>query len=148
MRFFIKIAPLQKFSAKGLRAVWVTCGFAEWLPAAVYLRLLDMHCKGIPVDSNKLFAKMSRKICTTVIEMSDQIPPCVFSDFVLSEGRMATGYANTATIISFSVQQNADGMLNLLLTDKAPIGAPMSAFVISDQGMVSAFWDYLAGMIR
>ena len=61
---------------------------------------------------------------------------------------METGYANTATIISFSVQQNADGMLNLLLTDKAPIGAPMSAFVISDQSMVSAFWDYLAGMIR
>ncbi len=46
---------------------------------------------------------------------------------------METGYANTATIISFSVQQNADGMLNLLLTDKAPIGAPMSAFVISDR---------------
>ena len=61
---------------------------------------------------------------------------------------METGDANTATIISFSVQQNADGMLNLLLTDKAPIGAPMSAFVISDQSMVSAFWDYLAGMIR
>ena len=72
-----------------------------------------MHCKGIPVDSNKLFAKMSRKICTTVIEMSDQIPPCVFSDFILSEGRMATGYANTAAIISFSVQQDAEGMLKL-----------------------------------
>ena len=113
MRFFIKIAPLQKFSAKGLRAVWVTCGFAEWLPAAVYLRLLDMHCKGIPVESNKLFAKMSRKTCATVIGMSDQIPPCVFSDFILSEGRMETGYANTAVIISFSVQQNADGMLKL-----------------------------------
>ena len=107
-----------------------------------------MHCKGIPVESNKLFAKMSRKTCATVIGMSDQIPPCVFSDFILSEGRMETGYANTAVIISFSVQQNADGMLNLLLTDKAPIGAPMSAFVISDQSMVSAFWDYLAGMIR
>lgn len=61
---------------------------------------------------------------------------------------MKTGDANTATIISFSVQQNADGMLNLLLTDKAPIGAPMSAFVISDQSMVSAFWDYLAGLAR
>ena len=84
---------------------------------------------------------MSRKTCATVIRMSDQIPPCVFSDFVLSEGRMATGYANTAAIISFSVQQNADGMLN-------GQGAPMSAFVISDQSMVSAFWDYLAGMIR
>ena len=56
---------------------------------------------------------MSRKTCTTVIEMSDQIPPCVFSDFVLSEGRMATGYANTAAIISSSVQQDADGMLKL-----------------------------------
>lgn len=54
---------------------------------------------------------------------------------------METGYANTAAIISFSVQQNADGMLN-------GQGAPMSAFVISDQSMVSAFWDYLAGMIR
>ena len=94
-RFFIKIAPLQKFSAKGLRAVWVTCGFAEWLPAAVYLRLLDMHCKGIPVESNKLFAKMSRKTCAAVIGMSDQIPPCVFSDFILSEGRMGTGYMPT-----------------------------------------------------
>ena len=52
---------------------------------------------------------------------------------------METGYANTATIISFSVQQNADGMLNLLLTDKAALNAPMSAFVISDQSMVSAF---------
>ena len=61
---------------------------------------------------------------------------------------METDYANTATLISFSVQQNADGMLNLLLTDKAPISAPMSAFVISDQSMVSAFWDYLAGVIR
>ena len=61
---------------------------------------------------------------------------------------MATGYANTAALISFSVQQNADGMLNLLLTDKAALNAPMSAFVISDQSMVSAFWDYLAGMIR
>ena len=54
---------------------------------------------------------------------------------------METGYANTAAIISFSVQQNADGMLNRQ-------GAPMSAFVISDQSMVSAFWDSLAGMIR
>ena len=45
---------------------------------------------------------------------------------------MATGYANTAAIISFFVQQNADGMLKLFMTDKAPIGAPMSAFVISD----------------
>lgn len=45
---------------------------------------------------------------------------------------MATGYANTAALISFSVQQNADGMLNLLLTDKAALNAPMSAFVISD----------------
>ena len=61
---------------------------------------------------------------------------------------METGYANTAALISFSVQQNADGMLNLLLTDKAPIGAPMSAFVISDQSMASAFWEYPAGMIR
>ena len=61
---------------------------------------------------------------------------------------MATGYANTAAIISFFVQQNADGMLKLFLTDKAPIGAPMSAFVISDQSMVSAFCDYLVGMIR
>ena len=52
---------------------------------------------------------------------------------------MATGYANTAALISFSVQQNADGMLNLLLTDKAALKAPMSAFVISDQSMVSAF---------
>ena len=100
-----------------------------------------MHCKGIPVESNKLFAKMSRKTCATVIGMSDQIPPCCFSDFILSEGRLETGYANTAAIISFSVQQNADGMLN-------GQGAPMSAFVISDQSMVSAFWDYLAGMIR
>lgn len=61
---------------------------------------------------------------------------------------METGYANTAALISFSVQQNADGMLNLLLTDKAPIGVPVSAFVISDQSMASVFWDYLAGMIR
>ena len=61
---------------------------------------------------------------------------------------METGYANTAALISFSVQQNADGMLNLLLTDKAPIGAPMPAFVISDQSMVSAFCDYLAGLAR
>ena len=61
---------------------------------------------------------------------------------------MATGYANTAALISFSVQQDTDGMLKLLLTDKAPIGAPMSAFVISDQSMVSAFWDYLAGLAR
>ena len=61
---------------------------------------------------------------------------------------METGYANTAAIISFSVQQNADGMLKLFMTDKAPIGAPMSAFVISDQSMVSAFWEYPAGMIR
>ena len=45
---------------------------------------------------------------------------------------METGYANTAAIISFFVQQNADGMLKLFMTDKAPIGAPMSAFVISD----------------
>ena len=52
---------------------------------------------------------------------------------------MATGYANTAALISFSVQQNADGMLNLLLMDKAALNAPMSAFVISDQSMVSAF---------
>lgn len=37
---------------------------------------------------------------------------------------MATGYANTAALISFSVQQNADGMLNLLLTDKAALNAP------------------------
>ena len=72
-----------------------------------------MHCKGIPVESNKLFAKMSRKTCAAVIGMSDQIPPCCFSDFILSEGRMETGYANTAAIISFSVQQNADGMLKL-----------------------------------
>ena len=55
---------------------------------------------------------------------------------------METGYANTAALISFSVQQNADGMLNLLLTDKAALNTLMSAFV------VSAFWDYLAGMIR
>lgn len=61
---------------------------------------------------------------------------------------METGYANTAALISFSVQQNADGMLNLLLTDKAALNTLMSAFVISDQSMVSAFWDYLAGMIR
>ena len=61
---------------------------------------------------------------------------------------MATGYANTVALISFSVQQNADGMLKLFLTDKAAIDAPMSAFVISDQSMVSAFWDYLAGLAR
>ena len=61
---------------------------------------------------------------------------------------METGYANTAVIISFSVQQNADGMLKLFLTDNAAIDAPMSAFVISDQSMVSAFCDYLAGLAR
>lgn len=61
---------------------------------------------------------------------------------------METGYANTAAIISFSVQQDTDGKLNLFLTDKAALNAPMSAFVISDQSMVSAFCDYLAGVIR
>ena len=38
---------------------------------------------------------------------------------------METGYANTAALISFSVQQNADGMLNLLLTDKAALNTLM-----------------------
>ena len=61
---------------------------------------------------------------------------------------METGYANTAAIISFSVQQDTDGKLNLFLTDKAALNAPMSAFVISDQSMVSAFCDYLVGVIR
>ena len=30
----------------------------------------------------------------------------------------------------------------------AKIDAPMSAFVISDQSMVSAFWDYISGLFR
>lgn len=148
MRFFIKIAPLQKFSAKGLRAVWVTCGFAEWLPAAVYLRLLDMHCKGIPVESNKLFAKMSRKTCATVIGMSDQIPPCCFSDFILSEetygNRLCQHRRHYFLLRPAGCRWDAEAVL----TDKAAIDAHMSAFVISDQSMVSAFWDYLAGVIR
>ena len=42
-----------------------------------------MHCKGIPVDSNKLFAKMSRKTCATVIGMSDQSMVSAFCDYLV-----------------------------------------------------------------
>lgn len=42
---------------------------------------------------------------------------------------METGYANTAAIISFSVQQNADGMLKLFMTDKARPCLPSSSAI-------------------